>query len=254
VWSLASGVLWLFGALNGAGDRMAWWGPALAIDLIGPAVGYWLPGRGRAGTEEWAIDGGHFAERFQAFIIIALGESIGVTGLTASAGSLRGDALVALALAFWQIGALWWLYFGEVAEHSRRELSDAKDPGRLARDAYTYLHLPIVAGIIMVAVAGHFLIARPDRIAGGPVSVMLIGGPAMYLAGESLFRLRMIGSVSAKRVGAVVALCGLGAVAHLVSALVLASCVTAVLSGLAISEYEPLKRRLQGEAAAAAAV
>jgi low temperature requirement protein LtrA len=161
---------------------------------------------------------------------------------------------VALVIAFLQTGALWWLYFGEVAEHSRRELSDAKDPGRLARDAYTYLHLPIVAGIIMVAVAGHFVIVHPDRMAGGPVSVMLVGGPMLYLAGESLFRLRMIGSVSATRVGAIVALGALGALADVVSALVLASCVTAVLAALALAEYEPLRRRLRGQAAATAVI
>jgi low temperature requirement protein LtrA len=252
-WSVASGGLWLLGGLAGSSDRMVWWGSALAVDLIAPAVGYWLPGRGRAGTEEWSIDGGHFAERFQAFIIIALGESIGVTALTASAGAVRGDALVALAIAFLQTGALWWLYFGEVAEHSRRELSNAKDPGRLARDAYTYLHLPIVAGIIMVAIAGHVLIAHPDRVAGGPASVMLIGGPALYLAGESLFRLRMIGSVSAKRIGAVVALGLVGSLADTVSALLLASCVTTVLGALALTEYEPLLRRLRKRAAGAPA-
>lgn len=244
-WSIVSGALWLLGALAGAGYRMEWWGPALAVDLIAPAVGYWLPGRGRAGTEEWSIEGGHFAERFQAFIIIALGESIGVTGLTAAAGSVRGRALVALVITFLQTGALWWLYFGEVAEHSRRELSNAKDPGRLARDAYTYLHLPIVAGIIMVAVAGHFVIVDPDHVAGGPLSVMVVGGPALYLAGESLFRLRMIGSVSAVRVGTMVALGALGGLADVVSALVLASCVTAALAALALAEYEPLRRRLR---------
>jgi low temperature requirement protein LtrA len=252
-WSIISGVLWLAGGLAHAGDRMVWWGPALAVDLIAPAIGYWLPGRGRAGTQEWSIEGSHFAERFQAFIIIALGESIGVTGLTASARSLRGDALVALAVAFVQTGALWWLYFGEVAEHSRRELSAARDPARLARDAYTYLHLPIVAGIIMAAIADHFLIAHPDRVAGAQVSVMLVAGPAMYLSGESLFRLRMIGSVSSKRIGTVVALGALGALAHLVSSLLLASCVTAVLGGLALSEYEPLTRWLSGSDAAAPA-
>jgi low temperature requirement protein LtrA len=251
-WSVASGALWLVGGVAGSGHRMVWWGPALAVDLVGPAVGYWLPGRGRAGTDEWSIDGGHFAERFQAFIIIALGESIGVTGLKASTGSLRGDALLALAVAFLETGALWWLYFGEVAEQSRRELSEAPDPGRLARDAYTYLHLPIVAGIIMVAVADNFLIAHPAQVAGGPVTVMLVGGPALYLAGESLFRLRMIGSVSPQRVSVVLALCALGALADVVSAWVLAACVTAVLGGLALSEYEPLRRRLRGEAAATA--
>jgi low temperature requirement protein LtrA len=252
-WSLVSGVLWLVGAAGSPGSRMAWWAPALAIDLIAPAAGYWLPGRGRARTDAWAIEGGHFAERFQGFIIIALGESIGVTGLTAASGNLRGWALVALCVAFVQTGALWWLYFGEVAEHSRRELARAEDPGRLGRDAYTYLHLPIVAGIIMVAVGDDFLIAAPGRTPSTSVVSMLVGGPALYLVGESLFRLRMIASVSAKRVAAVVVIAALAALGGTLSILALALCVSGVLTALALSEYEPLTRRLRYALAPAAA-
>jgi low temperature requirement protein LtrA len=243
-WSVVSGALWLAGALVGERTRIAWWGPALALDLLAPAIGYWLPGRGRARTGDWRIEGGHFAERFQAFIIIALGESIGVTGLTAAAGSLRGEALLALTVAFLETGALWWLYFGEVAEHSRRELAGAEDPGRLARDAYTYLHLPIVAGIIMVAIANDFLIADPRAIAGGRLTAMLVGGPALYLAGETLFRLRMIGSVSVARVITVVAICALGGLAGTVSAFVLVVGVTGVLTVLALVEPAPSSGRL----------
>ena len=253
LWSLASGALWIAGAVGDSGTRMAWWAPALAIDLVAPALGYWLPGRGRTRTDDWAIEGGHFAERFQGFIIIALGESIGVTGLTAAAGSLRGWALVALCIAFVQTGALWWLYFGEVAEHSRRELAGAEDPSRLARDAYTYLHLPIVAGIIMVAVADDFLVSAPGRVPSASVVVMLVGGPAIYLIGESLFRLRMIASVSVKRVTAIVVILALAALGGTLSVLALALCVSGVLTLLALSEYEPLTRRFPREFRTAAA-
>jgi low temperature requirement protein LtrA len=244
-WSAVSGVLWILGGTAGSTDRMAWWGPALAVDLLAPAVGYWLPGRGRVRTDAWSVEGSHFAERCQAFIIIALGESIAVTALSASAGSLRGGALLALGVAFVETGALWWLYFGEVAERSRRQLAKAEDPGQLARDAYTYLHLPIVAGIIMVAVANAFLTLHSGRRAGGPVTIMLVGGPALYLIGDSLFRLRMIGSVSPKRIGAIVVVCALGALSPVVSTFILALCVTGVLTGLALAEYEPLIRRLR---------
>ena len=247
-WSLASGWLWVLGALAGPGGHLIWWGPALAVDLIAPSVGYWLPGRSRSQTGEWPVEGGHFAERCQAFIIIAMGESIGVTGLAATGGSLRGEALFALAVAFVETGALWWLYFGEVADHSRHELATASDPGRLARDAYTYLHLPIVAGIIMVAVADDFLISSPGAVGAGPVVIMLAGGPAVYLIGESLFRLRMIGSLNPKRVITIVMLCALTGLGQLVSAFVLALCVSAVLTGLALLEYEPLMRRLSPHA------
>ena len=247
-WSVVSGALWLAGGLASDRTRMALWGPALALDLLAPAIGYRLPGRGRARTGDWTIEGRHFAERFQAFIIIALGESIGVTGLTAATGSLRGEALLALTAAFLETGALWWLYFGEVAERSRRELAGARDPGRLARDAYTYLHLPIVAGIIMVAIANRSLIADPRGTAGGPLTTMLVGGPALYLAGESLFRLRMIGSVNPARVTTVVALCALGGLADTVSAFVLVVCVTGVLTVLALAELAPCSRRLRRDA------
>ena len=128
-----------------------------------PSAGYWLPGRGRAATTDYDIEGGHFAERCQLFIIIALGESIVVTGATASDAGLTSTVVLCLVVAFVETAALWWLYFGAAAEHSRAAMSASDDPGRLARDAYTYLHLPIVAGIIATAVGTDLLIAEPAR-------------------------------------------------------------------------------------------
>ncbi len=240
-WSVASGILWIAGALVPHGLRLALWGPALAVDLIAPIAGYWTPGRGRSSTEEYGIEGGHFAERFQGFIIIALGESIVVTGASASARGLSATVVAALAVAFLGTGALWWLYFGEVAEHSREAMAGAADPGALARDAYSYLHLPIVAGIIMVAVGDELLIAHPDLALSSAGVAMMAGGPALYLLGETLFRVRMIGSVNPKRLASVLALCALGALGGGFSALALAGAVAALLSALALWEYEPLR-------------
>jgi low temperature requirement protein LtrA len=239
VWSLGSGVLWIAGALVAEGARMAFWGPALAVDLGAPLLGYWTPGLGRASTSDYSIDGGHFAERFQGFIIIALGESVVVTGATAASRGLGAIVVLSLAVAFAGTGALWWLYFGEVATHSRAVISEADDPGSLARDAYSYLHLPIVAGVIMVAVGDDLLLAAPRSTLAALGIVMMVGGPAMYLFGESMFRLRMIGSVNPKRITAVVVLCLLAIPAPALSALALAALVAAVLSGLAMWEYDP---------------
>src|SRR5205807_3962603 len=119
-WSGLSAALWIAGAAVAPSLRFALWGPALAVDLIAPLLGYWTPWRGQSQTTDWSIEGGHFAERFQGFIIIALGESIVVTGASASAGGLSTEIVVALTIAFLGTAALWWLYFGEVAEHSRR--------------------------------------------------------------------------------------------------------------------------------------
>ncbi len=238
-WSLASGALWIVGAFVPASLRFALWAPALMLDLAAPFAGYWTPGLGRSGVDDYPVEGGHFAERFQAFIIIALGESIVVTGAAASASGLASRTVAALAVAFLITGTLWWLYFGEVAENSRRHLAESEDPGSLARDAYTYLHLPIVAGIIMVAVGDDLLIAHPTRALSTAGVIMMLGGPALYLFGETLFRLRMIGSVSPKRVSIVLVLCAL-ALAGDLPAIALAGALAVVLLALALWEWPPV--------------
>jgi low temperature requirement protein LtrA len=232
VWSAASGVLWLAGATLDSDQRLLLWIPALALELAAPAAGYWLPGRGHAVTTDWDIEGAHFAERCQLFIIIALGESIVVTGATASEAGLTSTVVACLVVAFAQTAALWWLYFGATAERARVTMSASDDPGRLARDAYTYLHLPIVAGIIATAVANNLLIAGPHDAPHGVALAMILGGPSLYLLGESLFRWRMTGKAHAGRLataGLLVALVPLGG--H-VSALALSVIVATLLSAL----------------------
>src|SRR3954471_24599484 len=127
-------MLWLAGAALASDQRPILWIPALALELTAPAAGYWLPGRGRAATTDYDIEATHFAERCQVFIIIALGESIVVTGATASQGGLPAPVVLCLVVAFVETAALWWLYFGATAEHTSRALTASDDPGRLARD------------------------------------------------------------------------------------------------------------------------
>ncbi len=161
VWSLVTGALFVAGAFLPPAARNVVWVVALAGDIAGPAARYWLPGRARqVTTDDWAVDTTHFSERFQLFIIIALGESIVVTGATASDLSLDLARGVAVAVAFVGSAALWWLYFDRVAGLAGRRLATAPDAGRLARDGYTYLHIPIVAGIIVTAVGDEIVIQR----------------------------------------------------------------------------------------------
>lgn len=245
-WSCASAVLWLAGAAADEAARPWIWGAALAIDLAAPLAGYVTPGLGRSLTTDWDVEGAHFAERFQSFVIIALGESIVITGATASSRGLTAESVLALALAFFISGALFWLYFGEVAEHSLSDIATAEDPGSLARDAYTYLHVPIIAGIIMVAVADDLLVAHPgDHLTTAGV-VMATIGPAVYLLGEASVRLRMIGRVSPRRLACVVALVVLCLLGGQMSALILAGCVAALLAVLAMSEAGWLNRARTG--------
>jgi low temperature requirement protein LtrA len=236
VWSVASGLLWLAGAFVDPDQRLLLWVPALALELIAPVAGYWVPGRGRSETTDYDIDGGHFAERAQLFILIALGESIVVAGATASQAGLSPTALLCLGVAFVETAALWWVYFGATAEHARATMSTCEDPGRFARDAYTYGHLPIVAGIIATAVGVDLLIAEPDHALHGAGLAVVLGGPALYLLGESLFRRRMTGTPNARGLALAAVLAALAPLGSHVSALALSVVVAALLSLLAVTD------------------
>jgi low temperature requirement protein LtrA len=236
VWSVASGVLWLAGAAADPDQRLALWVPALALDLAAPAAGYWLPGRGRASTTDYDVEGAHFSERCQVFIIIALGESIVVTGATASETGLTSTVVLCLVVAFVETAALWWLYFGATAEEARVSITSCEDPGRVARDAYTYAHLPIVAGIIATAVASGLLIAAPHEPTNTVGLAMILGGPALYLLGESVFVWRVTGALNVKRVALAIVLVLLVPLGGAVSVLLLSIVVASALPALAVWE------------------
>jgi low temperature requirement protein LtrA len=167
---------------------------------------------------------------------LALGESIVVTGATASAAGLTSTVVLCLVIAFVETAALWWLYFGVAAEHARIVISTSDDPGRLARDAYTYAHLPIVAGIIATAVGSNLLIAAPHQAPGGVGVAMILGGPALYLLGESLFGRRMTGATNAKRLAVAALLIGLVPLGGQFSALLLSVIAASLLPALAVWE------------------
>ena len=131
-WSILSAPLWIGGALADGGARWALWLTALGIDLAAPLMRYWLPRRGPTPMIEWEIDAGHFAERFQLFVIIVLGESIVLTGATATDVGLTSSVVVALGVAFLSSVALWWLYFGQEATSAVRRSPPTKHPGRWA--------------------------------------------------------------------------------------------------------------------------
>ena len=236
LWSIVSGPLWLAGATLDTDQRLLLWVPALALDLVAPVAGYWLPGRGRAVTTDWDIEGRHFAERCQLFIIIALGESIVVSGATAADAGLTSTVVACLVVAFLETVALWWLYFGAPAERSHAAVRTTDDPGRVARDAYTYVHLLIIAGIIATAAGSELLIAEPNDSLHGIGLAIVLGGPALFLLGGSLFQWMTTGTANVKRLAAAGLIIGLVPLAPHVSALVLAVIVTGLLSALALWE------------------
>jgi low temperature requirement protein LtrA len=248
VWFVAAGVLWIAGALVDDPGRTALWLCALAVDYTAPLVFYRVPGRPRLTHTTWEVETSHFAERFQLFVIIALGETIVITGATTAERDIDTATVVAFALAFLATAAMWWLYFNYVATIAQRRLELAPDRTRLARDAYTYLHVLLIAGVILAAVGDELVIAHPTERLSADEAAAVVGGPALYLVGHALFRLRMAGSIAWKRLAAAVACMAVGLLAGLVPALVVATLVVAVLVGLIVAEHVAgHRRRLRGE-------
>jgi low temperature requirement protein LtrA len=235
-WSVLSVPFWIVGALADDAARWGWWLAALAVDLGAPLVRYWIPRLGSTPMGEWQIDPGHFAERFQLFVIIVLGESIVVTGATASDVGLTASVVVALGLAFVSTVALWWLYFGQTATAAVRRIAADDTPGRIGRDAYTYLHLPIVAGILLTAVGDELVIAHPDEDLGTAGALVTLGGPALFLLGVLVFGARVGRHQPWTRTATVVLFLAAVPLAAEVHALVVSGVVTAILVLLVIAD------------------
>jgi low temperature requirement protein LtrA len=245
-WCCVSGALAVAGGLAGGGRREGLWLAAVGVDLAGGLAGFWTPGLGRSSTREWDIEGGHFAERCQAFILIALGESLVVIGATLAgllAGPLSGPqaragpAIVAFGLAFIGTAGLWWLYFDRSAAASARAIARSADPGALGRSAYHLIHPVMVAGIIVIAAADEVVLSHPGERAGLATALLILGGAALYLAGLAAFQAVVWRTWSVPRLAGVAAAALLGLLAPHVSVLVLAACAAAVVVGVAVADY-----------------
>ena len=189
VWFAVSGAAWIGGAMSGdSATRLALWALALGLEYSGPLAGFFVPGLGSSKAGEWNISGTHMAERCSLFIIIALGEGIVVTGGTFAAGPATDARIAGLAIAFACSVTMWWIYFDVGAERGVRHIEHHDDPGRVARNAYTYLHMPIVLGIVVVAVADALLLDAPHAPASPALIATLCGGALAFLVGTGLFK------------------------------------------------------------------
>lgn len=242
-WSAFSGIFWIAGALV-AGPAREWlWIAAVLIDYLAPAALFFVPGLGRSTTRVWNISGEHMAERCQLFLIIALGESILVTGSTFSELDGSWVFLIAFVVAFLGSVALWWVYFDRAAGDAAEAIAHSDDPGGLARSAYTYFHLPMVAGIIVTAVGDELAIAHPLDQASLPTIVSVLGGPALFLAGHLLFKRAVFGVWSVPRIVAIVVLVAIGFAGREWPALVLAVAALLVIGGVIVWDVRTLHQR-----------
>jgi len=216
---------------------------ALALDVSSPFV---------SGVAELPVRPAHFAERFALFVIITLGESIVSIGIGAGAHP-HGAVLIAVALAFVLAVLLWWAYFDVVSTAAERRLGRAAFAERaiLARDAYTYIHYVIVAGIVGFAVGCKKLVGDPTNHLGTAGAVALCGGVAIYLLGHALFRLRMTLTIGRHHLVGAAASAGLIFVSPLLPALAVAGLLMVILAAAAAWErLEHADHRHQAEAVA----
>jgi low temperature requirement protein LtrA len=238
-WCVASGALAVAGGLVHGSARYLLWLLAVGVDLAGGAVGFYTPGLGRSHTSDWTIEGGHFAERCQAFILIALGESVVVIGATLTEKPVSASDATALVVAFIGAVALWWLYFDQSAEAAAAEIARSDDPGRLGRSAYHLIHPVMVAGIIVSAAADQKVLSDPAATANTASAWMILGGPALFLAGHAAFKLAVWRYVSWPRVAGIAMLALLGLTAKAIPELGLAACAAGVVVVVAATDRLP---------------
>jgi low temperature requirement protein LtrA len=223
--------------------RVALWIVALAVDFSGPYV---------FGVRGFRISAGHFAERFSLIVIIALGESIVAIGAGLS-GELDAGIIVAAVLGLIIACSLWWAYFDVVAVASERRFRRVQgdELPRIARDSYSYLHLPMIAGIILIALGIKKTVGHVDEPLKIVPAVALFGGIALYYAGHIGFRLRNMGSLNRQRLVAALLSLALIPLAVEVDALIAltgAAALTAGLVGYEALRFAEARRRVRSAA------
>jgi low temperature requirement protein LtrA len=222
--------------------RVVLWIVGLSIDYAGPYV---------FGVSGFRVSAGHFAERFSLIVIIALGESIVAIGAGVS-GELDAGVVVAALLGLSVACGLWWAYFDVVAVVAERRFRSVPEElrVRIARDSYSYLHLPMIAGIVLVALGVKKTIAHVDEPLDDMPAFALLGGVALYYAAHVAFRLRNLGTLNRGRAVAVVVALALIPLAFEVDALVALACTAALTSGVIAYEaihFRESRRRIRQE-------
>jgi low temperature requirement protein LtrA len=236
-WLALSGVAVIAGGLVSEDHvhvRELLWLVAIVVDLIGAGAGFWFPGLDRSATTDWTISGGLFAERCQAFVLIALGESVVVIGSQLKLDDPSRHDLLAFAAAFLGAVALWWIYFDRAAEDGSRAIESSDDPGRLGRNAFHFAHPLIIGGIIVTAAADEKLLEHPFAHGTTAANWLVLGGTALFLAGHALFKQLVFRRVSWPRVIGAVVLLALGTLAPHAAILPLGVAALAVVVVIAV--------------------
>ncbi len=241
-WLAISGVFWIAGGLAEGHTRLALWIVAVLCEYISPMFGFAIPGLGRSHISDWrSAEGGHIAERCQLFVILALGESVLVTGGTLG-GAMQWDIPVVIAVMVCFLGsvAMWWVYFDTSAEVASHRLAHAHEPGQLSAWMH-YVHVILIAGVIVSAAADDLVIAEPAQRIGMASGMLLLAGPAIYLVGNALYKHMLYGRLPLSHLGGLAMLAALAPMAPHTDLLMVGGLTSAVMC--VVAAWESVSRR-----------
>ncbi|HGE8301364.1 TPA: low temperature requirement protein A [Serratia marcescens] len=236
-WLCISAVFWIAGGLAEGNARLALWAVAVLCEYVSPMFGFLLPVLGRSdSSSEWTIEGHHLAERCQLFVIVALGETILITGATLSEiESWSLPVLIASLVAFLGSLAMWWVYFDTSSKAGSHAISQAENPGQLGA-YFHYVHVALVGAIIVCAVANELVIAHPaGRIQHATAAVLLLG-PALYLFANALYKRLVYHRFPLSHLVGLLALAVLAPVAYLTDLLMVNGLTTLIMVVVAVWE------------------
>jgi low temperature requirement protein LtrA len=246
-WLIVSGVFWIAGGFLDHEARLIAWGIALAIEYTGPASGFAVPGMGRSTAADWDVSGAHMAERCALFVIICLGEAILVSGRTFSDLPFSSLTTVVFATGFVGTVTMWWLYFRFGHQRAAHRIEHDKTPGSLARQAFTYAHIPILAGIIVHAVAVEFMFSHPHETGNLGIMASVLGGSGLFLSGNLWFKGATSGRGPLSHLVGLVLLILLAFAAPFIEVYLMGILASLVLIVVAVWEYRSLAGETLGQ-------
>jgi low temperature requirement protein LtrA len=250
IWAAASGVVWITGAFLPAEPRLWVWLVAIAIDFSGPIGRFYVPGLAASDTRTWDVSGEHMAERVSLFAIIALGESIVVTGATFGHLPFSGESLLAFFAAFASTVLMWLIYFNHAQRSGSEHIVHSADRGAVARVAYTYIPVILVIGIVLAAVGDALVLESPSGRTETWPALLITGSAAIYLLANVLFARSIGGPWLVTHLSAIALLVLLALLATLLNALILSWLVNGVLLLVVIADELLFRRKRQHSTAA----
>ena len=239
-WLAAASVFWIAGGAVPVELRLPFWIVAILIEYLSAAVGFRVPGMAAARVGDWDISGPHIAERSALFVIIAIGESFLVTGFAFVAQESSVAGVAGVLLAFFSGVSMWWLYFDQGERVGARAIEHSDSPGRLARIAYTYVHVVIIGGIVLTSVADKEILSHPHDAMKLSTAITVIAGPLLYVAGLALFRWVVAREVLVSHLVGIGLLLASSIVAGMLSPLALGAVTTGTL--IVVAAWETVTR------------